>query len=65
MAMRAALAAHDEVLRTAIEAHGGFMFKPHRRRCVRRVRLTEVGGRCCGGRAAGAGVAGADGHRDR
>jgi class 3 adenylate cyclase len=26
-AMRAALAAHDEVLRTAIEAHGGVMFK--------------------------------------
>ena len=26
-AMRAALAAHDEVLRGAIEAHGGFMFK--------------------------------------
>ena len=26
-AMRAALAAHDEVLRDAIEAHGGFMFK--------------------------------------
>ena len=25
--MRAALAAHDEVLRAAIEAHGGFMFK--------------------------------------
>ena len=25
--MRAALAAHDEVMRTAIEAHGGFMFK--------------------------------------
>jgi class 3 adenylate cyclase len=25
--MRAALAAHDEVLRKAIEAHGGFMFK--------------------------------------
>ncbi|HUO38990.1 MAG TPA: adenylate/guanylate cyclase domain-containing protein, partial [Mycobacterium sp.] len=25
--MRAALAAHDEMLRTAIEAHGGFMFK--------------------------------------
>ena len=25
-AMRAALAAHDEVLRTAIEAHGGFLF---------------------------------------
>ena len=27
MAMRAALAAHDEVLRAAIEAHGGFLFK--------------------------------------
>ena len=26
-AMRAALAAHDEVLRGAIEAHGGFLFK--------------------------------------
>ena len=26
-AMRAALVAHDEVLRGAIEAHGGFMFK--------------------------------------
>jgi len=26
-AMRAALAAHDAVLRSAIEAHGGFMFK--------------------------------------
>ena len=26
-AMRTALAAHDEVLRTAIETHGGFMFK--------------------------------------
>jgi class 3 adenylate cyclase len=25
--MRAALAAHDALLRTAIEAHGGFMFK--------------------------------------
>ena len=26
-AMRAALSAHDEVLRQVIEAHGGFMFK--------------------------------------
>jgi class 3 adenylate cyclase len=26
-AMRAALAAHDEVLRNAIEAHGGWLFK--------------------------------------
>ncbi len=29
-AMRAALAAHDEVLRTAIEAHDGFVVQPHR-----------------------------------
>ena len=27
VSMRLALAAHDEVLRSAIEAHGGFMFK--------------------------------------
>ena len=26
-AMQAALAAHDEVLRSAIEAHGGWLFK--------------------------------------
>jgi class 3 adenylate cyclase len=26
-AMRAALAAHDEVVRSAIQAHGGFLFK--------------------------------------
>src|ERR1700721_640972 len=26
-AMRAALAAHDEVLRSAVEAHGGWLFK--------------------------------------
>ena len=60
--MRAALLAHDEVLRTAIEAHDGFLFShtgdgvvaafaSPRSRCRRR-------GRC----AAGAGVAGADGH---
>ena len=29
-AMRAALAAHDEVLRSAIEAHGGFVVQAHR-----------------------------------
>ena len=65
MAMRAALVAHDEVLRDAIEAHGGFLFKPHRRRGVRRVRVAEVGCRCRGRGAAGAGVAGADGVGDR
>ncbi len=64
-AMRAALAAHDEVLRTAIEAHDGFLFKHTGDGVVRRVRLAEVCGRCGGGRAAGAGVAGADGDGDR
>ena len=42
-AMRAALLAHDEVLRTAIEAHEGFLFKPHRRWRGRRIFLAEVG----------------------
>ena len=37
-AMRAALAAHDEVLRSAIEAHGGLVVQAHRRRGVRGVR---------------------------
>ena len=49
----------------AIEAHGGWSVQAHRRRCVRRLRLTEVCGRCRGGRAAAAGVAGADGAGDR
>ena len=35
-AMRAALAAHDEVLRNAIEAHGGYMFKHTGDGCARR-----------------------------
>ena len=64
-AMRAALAAHDEVLRAAIEAHGGFLFSHTGDGVVRRVRLAEVCGRCCGRCAAGAGVAGADGDGDR
>ena len=63
--MRAALAAHDEVLRAAIEAHGGYLFKHTGDGVCRRVRLAEVRCRCCGGRAAGAGVAGADGVGDR
>jgi len=41
-AMRAALMAHDDVLRTAIEAHQGFLFQSHRRWCGRRVRLAEA-----------------------
>ena len=63
--MRAALAAHDEVLREAIEAHGGLLFK-------------HTGDGVCAAFASprsavdaavaaqrDAGVAGADGHRDR
>ena len=52
-AMRAALLEHDEVLRTAIVAHDGFLFHPHRRRCNGRVRVTEICGRRRGRCAAG------------
>lgn len=47
-AMRSALAAHDEVLRAAIEAHGGYMFK-HTGDGVCGVRVAEISGRCRGG----------------
>jgi hypothetical protein len=40
--MRAALAAHDAVLREAIEAHGGFMFKHTGDRCVRSIPIAEI-----------------------
>ena len=63
--MRAALAAHDEVLRSSIEGHGGLVVQAHRRRGVRRIRFAEIRGGCGGGCAAGAGVAGADGAGDR
>ena len=64
-AMRVALAAHDEVLRRAIEAHGGWLFKHTGDGVCAAFASPQVGGGCGGGRAAGAGVAGADGHRDR
>ena len=41
-AMRAALVAHDEVLRTAIEAHDGFLFSHTGDGVVRGVRVAEV-----------------------
>ena len=63
--MRAALKAHDEVLRTAIEADDGFFVQPHWRWCHGGVRVAEGGRRRRGSCAAGAGVAGADGHCDR
>ena len=43
----------------------GLAVQAHRGRCVRLVRVTLVCCRCRGDRAAGAGVAGADGDRDR
>ena len=42
--MRAALAAHDEVLRGAIEAHGGFLFKHTGDGVCCRLRVAELGG---------------------
>ncbi len=65
MAMRAALAAHDEVLRSAIEAHGGFLFKHTGDGVCAAFASPKSRGRCGGRRAAGAGVAGADGDGDR
>ena len=64
-AMRAALMAHDEVLRTAIEAHDGYLFSHTGDGVVAAFASPRSRCRCCGRRAAGAGVAGADGHRDR
>ena len=43
--MRAALARHDELLRTAVAEHGGTVFSTHGRRDRGRVRLGVVGGR--------------------
>ena len=65
MAMRAALAAHDEVLRAAIEAHGGFLFSHTGDGVVAAFASPKSRCRCCGRCAAGAGVAGADGVGDR
>ena len=59
--MRVALAAHDEVLRAAIEAHGGWLFKHTGDGVCAAFALAALCGGCRGGRAAGAGVAGADG----
>ena len=63
--MRVALAAHDKVLRGAIEAHGGFLFKHTGDGVCAAFSSPEGSGGCGGGRAAGVGVAGADGHRNR
>ena len=65
MRMRAALVAHDQVLRTAIETHGGFLFKHTGDGVAAAFASPQVGCRCGGRGAAGAGVAGADGVGDR
>jgi class 3 adenylate cyclase len=49
VAMRSALVAHDKVLRTAIEAHDGFLFSHTGDGVVAGVRVADIGGRCCGG----------------
>ena len=63
--MRTALAAHDEVLRAAIEAHGGFLFKHTGDGVCAAFSSPKASGKCRSGRTAGTGVARADGDRDR
>ena len=61
MAMRVALAAHDEVLRAAIEAHGGWLFKHTGDGVCAAFSSPRCSCRGCGRRAAVVGVAGTDG----
>ena len=63
--MRAALAAHDELMRQTVDGAQRLVVQTHRRRRVCGVLVTARGRRRRGGRAAGARTAGADGHRDR
>ena len=63
--MRSALTAHDEVLRKAIEAHGGFLFKHTGDGVCAAFASPKSAVDAASGRAALTGVAGADGHRDR
>ena len=63
-AMRAALMAHDEVLRSSIEAHGGFLFKHTGDGRMRSLRLADFRCRCRSRRPARTSVAGADGSGD-
>jgi class 3 adenylate cyclase len=64
-AMRAALMAHDEVLRSSIEVHDGFLFSHTGDGVVAAFASPRSAVARCGRRAAGAGVAGADGRCDR
>src|SRR5271163_3526851 len=60
-AMRVALVVHDKVLRTAIEAYDGFLFKPHGRRFRGGLRVADVRRERRDRRATGVAVAGANG----
>ena len=64
-AMRSALAAHDEVLRDAIDSHGGWLFKHTGDGVCAVFASPEPRSRCRGRRPTHARVAGADGYRDR
>ena len=59
------LCAHDEVLRTAIEAHGGFLFSHTGDGVAAAFTSPRSDRRRRDRRAAGTAVAGADGRRDR
>ena len=59
-----ALAAHDEVLRSAVEAHGGWLFKHTGDGVCAAFGSARRGDRCRGRGAAAVGVAGADGDGD-
>jgi class 3 adenylate cyclase len=63
--MRAALAAHDEVLRTAIEAHDGFLFSHSGDGFVAAFASHDVRRERSDRRTAGTGIAGTHGHRHR
>ena len=64
-AMRVALAAHDEVLRSAVEGRGGWLFKHTGDGVCAAFSSAPDRGGGRGGRAAAVGVAGADGDGDR
>ena len=64
-AMRSAVVAHEKMLRTAIEAHDGFLFSHTGDGVVAAFTFSEICGRRRGRRATGVAVAGPDGRGDR
>ena len=61
-AMRGALAAHDEVLRSAVEGHGGWLFKHTGDGVCAAFSVAGDAVAAAGRRAGPVGSAGADGH---